>query len=442
VIKLVIILTKLLRNIGKLIGKGSSFPGKIALKIKPDILDYIEYPKYVVAVTGSNGKTSTVEMIQKMLKDQGLKVIANLEGSNQIEGVTTLVLSNVSLSGKVKGDVLLIETDERFARLSFKHFHPTHYIITNLYRDQLTRNGHPVWIYNIIKDSIFEDETLILNGDDPLISQYKTIHPNNNYYFSIDKNRYSSDVAMGKYNDYKYCPICHNPLSYSYYHYHHLGNYKCLNCGYKQEESIAHATSIDLDEGYFKINDTYRIDLNLKSIYNVYNILAAFSLALVLKLDPEKAMNSLNDYSLRNGRVKTFKLGDAEGTLLISKHENSISYEGSMNVVNEEKKDVTVMIIVDAISRKYFTSDTSWLWDIDFDMLVKPHVKQIVLSGLYSNDLATRFEYTHIDKNKIYVNSNIEDSINYLKKTNKNNLYVLTCFSDQHKFMNNKEVIK
>jgi len=438
---LVIILTKLLRTLGGLIGRGSSLPGKIALKIKPDILDSITYPKYVVAVTGSNGKTSTVEMIQKMLSDQGLKVIANLEGSNQIEGVTTLVLSHSSIFGKVKGDVLLIETDERFARLSFKHFHPTHYIITNLYRDQLTRNGHPEWIYNIIKDSIFEDETLILNGDDPLVSQYKTIHPDNNYYFSIDKNKYSSVTETGKYNDLKYCPVCHNLLTYSYYHYHHLGNYQCLSCGYKQEKPIVHATSIDLDEGYFKINDSYRIDLNLKSIYNIYNILSVFSLAAVLKLDLVKASNSLNDYSLRNGRVKTFKLGKSDGTLLISKHENSISYEGSMSVINEDKQDVTVMIIVDAISRKYFTSDTSWLWDIDFDMLNKPHIKQIVLSGVYSNDLATRFEYTKIDQSKIYVNSSIDDSIEYLKN-NKNYLYVLTCFSDQHKFMNNKEVLK
>lgn len=440
--RIVILLTKLLRNIGKKIGKGSSLPGKIALKIKPDVLDNIKYPRFVIAVTGSNGKTSTVEMIAKMLKDQGLRVIANLEGSNQIEGVTTLILSNCNSNGELDADVLLIESDERFARHSFKHFHPTHYIITNLYRDQMTRNGHSEWIYNIVKDSIYDNETLILNGDDPLISKYKIDHKGNSYFFSIDKNKYSNIISTGIYNDVKYCPVCGSNLFYTYYHFHHLGNYSCIRCNYKQDESLIHATDVNLEEGYFVINDSFHINLNLKSIYNVYNILAAFTLAKVLNLDLDEARLSLNDYSLKNGRVQTFKLGEADGTLLISKHENSISYEGSISVATQDQKDVTVMIIVDAISRKYFTSDTSWLWDIDFNMLNSPNVKKIVLSGLYASDLAVRFAYTNIDQKNIYVNSSIEDSINYLKENNKDYLYVLTCFSDQHKFMNNKEVIK
>ncbi len=31
-----------------------------------------------------------------------------------------------------------------------------------------------------------------------------------------------------------------------------------------------------------------------------------------------------------------------------------------------------MLVIVDAVSRKYFTSETSWLWDIDFDQLSCP----------------------------------------------------------------------
>ena len=57
-----IIVCKVLKFVGGLLGKGSSLPGQIALKLCPDILGRIELPKYIVAVTGSNGKTSTVEM--------------------------------------------------------------------------------------------------------------------------------------------------------------------------------------------------------------------------------------------------------------------------------------------------------------------------------------------------------------------------------------------
>lgn len=165
-----IIVCKVLKFVGGLLGKGSSLPGQIALKLCPDILGRIELPKYIVAVTGSNGKTSTVEMIAHILCESGKKVAWNKEGSNQIEGVTTLILGSCTLSGKVKSDIFLIESDERFAKYTFKYITPTHYVITNLYRDQLTRNGHPEWVYNAVKDSIHPETQLILNADDPLVS--------------------------------------------------------------------------------------------------------------------------------------------------------------------------------------------------------------------------------------------------------------------------------
>ena len=132
---LAIIVCKIVRVIGKLVGKGSSLPGKIALKIDPNILSEVKLPKYVIAVTGSNGKTSTVEMIKAVLDKSGLSVAYNGEGSNQIEGVTTFILDNADLKGNVKKDVVLLESDERYARHTFKHFVPTYYVITNLYRD-------------------------------------------------------------------------------------------------------------------------------------------------------------------------------------------------------------------------------------------------------------------------------------------------------------------
>ena len=88
-----ILASKLLRFAGKLLGKGSSLPGSVALKLDPDILQKIKLPDRVIAVTGSNGKTSTVEMIAHVLRQNGWKVAYNREGSNQIEGVTTLILS-------------------------------------------------------------------------------------------------------------------------------------------------------------------------------------------------------------------------------------------------------------------------------------------------------------------------------------------------------------
>ena len=132
---LAIVVCKLLRFIGKLVGKGSSLPGQYALKVCPDVLRRVNLPPYIIAVTGSNGKTSTVGMIASILRAAGKDVVYNAEGSNQIEGVTTLILSRSSHTGKMKGDVLLLESDARCAHFSFRYFHPTPFAITNLSRD-------------------------------------------------------------------------------------------------------------------------------------------------------------------------------------------------------------------------------------------------------------------------------------------------------------------
>ena len=99
---LAILVCKLGRFVGRLIGRGSSMPGQVALKICPDILSRVTLPPRIIAVTGSNGKTSTVEMIAAILRADGKHVVYNEEGSNQIEGVTTLVLTHATLGGKVR----------------------------------------------------------------------------------------------------------------------------------------------------------------------------------------------------------------------------------------------------------------------------------------------------------------------------------------------------
>ena len=68
---LAIVVCKLGRFVGKLVGKGSSMPGKFALKICPDIFRRVQLPPHIIAVTGSNGKTSTVEMIATVLRGAG-----------------------------------------------------------------------------------------------------------------------------------------------------------------------------------------------------------------------------------------------------------------------------------------------------------------------------------------------------------------------------------
>lgn len=435
---LAILICRFVRLVGRIVGKGSSLPGKYALKICPDILSRIQLPKAVVAVTGSNGKTSTVEMIATVLKASGKTVAYNAEGSNQIEGVTTMILNSCTLGGKMKQDVLLIESDERYAKHTFRWFKPTHYVITNLYRDQLTRNGHPEWVFDAIAESIFDEATLILNADDPTVSLFGRGRKNV-LWFGLAHTSVDTDRFIGAYNDGLYCPVCGKPMVYDYYHFNHVGLYHCPACGFARHDTDFTVTDIDLPNGCITVNGKDRIRLAFKSIYNIYNILAAYSVCTLLGVPGSEVAEHIGNYIIKNGRYIEFTLGRHPGTFLISKHENSVSYDMSFKYAMAQGVPCSVIVIVDAVSRKYFTSETSWLWDINFDLLNNDIVKSIYLCGKYCNDLATRFAFTSVPQDKLHVYQDIDEACGAIKASGEEQLYAVTCFSDREKFLSNTE---
>jgi len=431
---LAILICKILRFVGKLAGKGSSLPGKYALKLCPDILGRVMLPPSVIAVTGSNGKTSTVEMIAAILRKSGKSVIYNEEGSNQIEGVTTLILCHSTMGGRMKGDVLLLESDERYARYTFRWFHPTHLVITNLYRDQLTRNGHPEWVYDAILPAIHPDTTLVLNADDPLVSCFARGHEKVKW-FGLAECSVSTREHHGVYHDGLCCPVCGGRMEYDFYHYAHIGSYRCKSCGHHRHDTDFTVTALDLERGRLTLDGDTEISLAFRSIYNVYNILAAWSVCSLTGVDKAVMADVINNYILKNGRMVQFTLGAHHGTLLTSKHENSVAYDTNLGYIAAAKSPCEVLVIVDAISRKYFTGETSWLWDIDFDRLNQDHVQKVILCGKYVNDLALRFDYTAVPPERIACYDTVPQAAQALKEDGDAALYVVTCFSDRDKLL-------
>jgi UDP-N-acetylmuramyl tripeptide synthase len=429
-----ILICKLLSFVGKLIGKGSSLPGKVALKLCPSILTKLTLPKDIIAITGSNGKTSTVEMVAGILKAAGKEVVYNKEGSNQIEGVTTMLLNNATLSGKVKGDIVLLESDERYARHTFKHIKPTMFAITNLYRDQMTRNAHPFHIYNIIADAValIPNARLVLNADDPIVRNFG-FQRDNVVYFGMDRNGLSTQQSDALYNDCHYCPRCKKEMQYDFFHYAHLGSYHC-ECGYGRPETAYTVEEMDLENERIMINGT-PLHLDFASKYNVYNLLTAYTVTSLLGVDEKVIAAQLDDFVMKNGRIVKFDLAGNEGLLITSKHENSTSYNQSLGYAAMQKEKSTLIIIVDAISRKYYTSETSWLWDISFEMLQNTNVERIVLTGKYAYDLALRFEFAGITSAEIVVEPDLDKMAQMIRELNDTKLYCVTCFSDKDKLL-------
>ena len=458
-----VIICKTLYFIGKLVGKGSSLPGKVALRIFPDALKKLRLPKTVIAITGSNGKTSTAELIARSFERNGRSVGWNREGSNQTEGIATLLLRICSLSGAIKKDALVLECDERYAKKIFENIKPTTLLVTNLCRDQLTRNGHYEFISDCIRDAINaagSDIKLVLNADDPHVSALNYAQDllggkvqvlGDAAWFGMGRSLAEQDeLASGAnyfiYDDGAFCPICKAQMTYKYRVAGHYGDYECNNCGFSRQRPNFEASKIDYKSGEFSINvntadktRTIETTLALASLVGAYNLTATIAIAETAGISAEDTAKALDNYELKAGRTIRLSAYGREGILLIAKHENSFAYDQSLTWVIRQKKPCTVIIMVDSISRKYYTSETSWLWDIGFDILVDENVKNIVLVGKYVSELASRFALSAVDPEKISYLENPAELKEHLRGDTSGEIYAITCFSDKAKLLQSLE---
>lgn len=75
------------------LGRGSTLPGKIALKCDKDILNTLAKDYEIVVVTGTNGKTLTTALTVGILKEAFGQVLTNPSGANMITGITAAFLT-------------------------------------------------------------------------------------------------------------------------------------------------------------------------------------------------------------------------------------------------------------------------------------------------------------------------------------------------------------
>ena len=81
---------------------GTDFPGSLALKLCPDFLRYVGKPGTIIAVTGTNGKTTVSNLLTDILEADGKKVLSNRSGSNITSGISTALLRGCDLLGRAK----------------------------------------------------------------------------------------------------------------------------------------------------------------------------------------------------------------------------------------------------------------------------------------------------------------------------------------------------
>ncbi|MBR5501961.1 MAG: DUF1727 domain-containing protein [Oscillospiraceae bacterium] len=432
-----IILCKLLCRVGALLGRGSSLPGAICLKVSPRILRKLKLPKTIVAVTGSNGKTSTSALIAEVAEKAGLRVLCNREGSNQKEGVTTLLLKNANpFTRKVDADVLVLESDERFCQYTFADITPSHIVITNLFRDQLTRNGHPEFVKGELAKGLPQESVLILNANEPTSCSYGFGRENSIYYGVSADSMMTAPDAFFAYNDGAFCPVCGGRMQYTGRISGQVGAYACCSCSFKTP-AAAHAVTAQRENGDFVLDGEYTVRPQLVNAAYAQNIAAAYTACTeALGIAPEQAAALLDGIELANGRLVDFEMNGCKGLFMLCKHENSMAYNGGIaTALSPAEEALTVVFIVDRLSRKYVANDMSWLWDINFELLADARVKHIVVSGGFAHDVAARMEFAGLDMARVDVCPDLDEMMQTLQQKAEGSIYVFTCFTDQNKFL-------
>lgn len=131
----------------------------------------------MVAITGTNGKTTTTALVGQMFQDAGRPVVV---GGNIGEPLVEKALETTA-------DHVLVAEVSSFQLEWVHRFHPRVAVITNITPDHLDRHG-TLENYAQVKARIFANQTgqdfTILNYDDPLLRQLAEKCPGQVLFFS------------------------------------------------------------------------------------------------------------------------------------------------------------------------------------------------------------------------------------------------------------------
>ena len=411
--------------------QGVTWAGKVAIKICPDILEQLssQVRKAIFATCGTNGKTTTNNMLCAALEAEGQKVICNHTGSNMLNGVVAAFVLASKWNGKIDADYACIEADEASTRHIFPRIKPDYVLLTNLFRDQLDRYGEIDITMNILEEMMRKvpKMQIIVNGDDAL-SAYLAMDSGNPYVtYGISKPVIKS--AANEIREGRFCKRCGEKLEYRFYHYSQLGDYYCSNCGFKRPKLTYNALKVHAGDNLsFEVNGT-AIEANYRGFYNIYNILAAYAAGKEAGLKLTAYNRVLRKYSPENGRNEAFHIDGTDIILNLAK--NPAGFNQNISAVMEDTKEKDLIILINDNSQDGI--DVSWLWDVDFDRFKNAGIHSITVSGIRCRDMQLRLKYVDIPS---ILEPDIEKAIQDRIKDGVKNLYVLVNYTGLYKTHN------
>jgi UDP-N-acetylmuramyl tripeptide synthase len=230
------------------IGGGTSFPGALARRIDPLVLQKITAASQAqtAVVLGSNGKTTTCRMLAALAQAAGISVAQNRSGSNLLQGVTSVAVREAGLRSGMDARLLLLEVDEATVARVAPEVAPDMILVTNIFRDQLDRFGE---LYSVARgleaaiEALPAHATAVLNADDPLVADFAPHAPARRLYYGLRAEGIGTDVPEHAADTIR-CVRCQHSLTYHRVYVSHLGDYECPRCGYRRPDLDVAVTGV------------------------------------------------------------------------------------------------------------------------------------------------------------------------------------------------------
>jgi UDP-N-acetylmuramyl tripeptide synthase len=389
-------------------GGGTTVPGKVISALDPTALDRLarRLPLGCALVSATNGKTTTSAMARKILAPR-VRLAHNASGANLVSGVTSTLLA-------AKGAELgLFEVDEAALTEIARRVSPRVVCLGNLFRDQLDRYGELEHLAERWRETAQElpaEAILVVNGDDPQVGDLARERPGS-LVFGLDDPRHAA-AELQHAADSKWCLRCGQPYEYSAAYVGHLGDYRCPACGHRRPELDIVARDIELrglDGVDFMLvarDGVERVQLAVPGLYNVYNALAAASLAIALGTPLEEVKDGLERFGAAFGRFERIAVGDRRLLLLLVKNPAGAN-EAIRTLVTGAAPKLAVLALNDAIADG---RDVSWIWDVDWEPLLAG-LERVVVTGDRAAELALRCKYGGFPAEAIEVVPSLERAL-------------------------------
>jgi lipid II isoglutaminyl synthase (glutamine-hydrolysing) len=389
-------------------GGGTTIPGKLLARLDPGAIDRLaaRLPMGTATISATNGKTTTTAMAAEILRPR-VRLAHNAAGANLVSGVASALLAGTD------AELGLFEVDEGALPTLLRRLRPRAVSLGNLFRDQLDRYGELELIaerWRAAIDELPSDAQLVVNADDPQLAAIGAARPGT-VTFGLDDPRLARP-SLQHAADSKYCVHCGTPYEYAAAYVGHLGDYRCPRGDHERPPLQVAARDIELaglERASFLLatpEDERRVELALPGLYNVYNALAAATLARALGASPDEIAGGLERFAAAFGRFERITVGERRLLLLLIKNPAGAN-EAVRTLVDGRPPRLLVVALNDEIADG---RDVSWIWDVDFEPLL-PGLERLIATGSRAAELALRFRYGGLDVDAIEVEPNLERAL-------------------------------